>query len=310
MNNKEDDKSMRVNFNFWDESGVALVWYTFTLFVLIGFAALVIDVGNLYLSRRQAVTAADAAALAGAVELKKNNPNINDIRDQAKSFAEKNGARIENLQNDVTISGLYMPSRVTVKVTKEVQFIFAKILGFEGTNVHAVASAGFLASNGLVPFGKVYEEDEPFTSGQEINLKFEKWQDSGLGPGNFGYVAFPGQTGGDDLKTDLSYGYKGVFPFPLTTIETEDLTLIGTEPGQKTGPLVDAMEARMSMIPQNNEGELISDFIGEDGKPTLDKFIKPNNEYDTGKIYEKNCPLVIFVPLVNPPRQENRKKAK
>lgn len=286
-----------------DESGASLIIFAITIFVLLGFTGLVLDIGNLYVSRRQSVTAADAAALGAAVEFTKNNPSESDIRTQANNFATRNGAVIENLQNDVIISG----SIVTVKVLKETDYIFARVLGFDTANVRAIASAGHVASNGLVPFGKV--EGDTLYTGDEVNLKFEKWQDSQLGSGNYGYVRFPGQSGGDDLNHDISFGYEGHFPFYPDDLEPDPY--LDTEPGHTTGPLVDAMETRMDMIPII-DGKYVCDFITYDEfdnvKVTLDNFYKQDGTLDTDAIYKKNCPLVVFIPVVTPPKEDSPNK--
>ena len=52
-----------------DEGGAVAVLVALMLVVLVGFAAIVIDIGHLYENRRQMQSAADAAALAGAHEL-------------------------------------------------------------------------------------------------------------------------------------------------------------------------------------------------------------------------------------------------
>ncbi len=52
-----------------DESGQVLVFVAVILTVLVGMAALVVDVGSWYQAQRHLQTAADAAALAGAQEL-------------------------------------------------------------------------------------------------------------------------------------------------------------------------------------------------------------------------------------------------
>ena len=51
------------------DSGQTLVWLALGMFVLLGIAALAVDVGKLYGERRQMQNAADAAALAGADEM-------------------------------------------------------------------------------------------------------------------------------------------------------------------------------------------------------------------------------------------------
>ena len=52
-----------------NERGQSLVIIAIAFLALVAMAALIIDGGSLYLNRRNAQTAADAAALAGAHEL-------------------------------------------------------------------------------------------------------------------------------------------------------------------------------------------------------------------------------------------------
>jgi hypothetical protein len=54
-----------------DQNGFALVLMGLTIVVLLGFAALAVDIGYLYAARNELQNAADAAALAGARELGK-----------------------------------------------------------------------------------------------------------------------------------------------------------------------------------------------------------------------------------------------
>lgn len=54
-----------------DQNGFALVLLGLTIVVLLGFAALAVDIGYLYAARNELQNAADAAALAGARELGK-----------------------------------------------------------------------------------------------------------------------------------------------------------------------------------------------------------------------------------------------
>src|SRR5262245_45565053 len=56
------------------ESGYVLVTVAALLFVMVGFKALAVDMGTVLSSRTQLQRAADAAALAGAIEFN-TNPN-------------------------------------------------------------------------------------------------------------------------------------------------------------------------------------------------------------------------------------------
>ena len=56
------------------ESGQAIVLMALSLVVIMGMAALVVDVGNWYHTKRRLQGTADAAALAGAQLLPKDSP--------------------------------------------------------------------------------------------------------------------------------------------------------------------------------------------------------------------------------------------
>ena len=138
-----------------DENGNVLIIVAAALVLLMGMAALVIDVGGLYGTRRHMVNAADAAALAASLE-----SNENKAENIAISYATEN--------DDATLEGIAFtypnssgPGQgqgnqegriTTVLVSKQVNFSFARVLGFDETDVYAMASAQRGAGNGLVPF--------------------------------------------------------------------------------------------------------------------------------------------------------------
>lgn len=66
------------------EGSVALI-VALTLVALVGFSALIVDVGHLYLARSELQNAADAAALAGAQSLCVNNTLVTPNWDHAES---------------------------------------------------------------------------------------------------------------------------------------------------------------------------------------------------------------------------------
>ena len=75
------------------DSGQALIWFALSLVVLLGIAALAIDVGRLYGERRRMQNAADAAALAGAHELCQGRSDADAIA-MANDYAiARNGAQ-------------------------------------------------------------------------------------------------------------------------------------------------------------------------------------------------------------------------
>ncbi len=135
-----------------DESGQALVLVAITMVVLIGFVGLAIDVGNAYLTQRDLQKAADAAALAGALEL----PNATAAAAVAQDYGAQSGGKnpaklVDDAAMTVTtrcVTSLgCAPSRGihtnVIAVTEEasVPTYFAKLLGFDSFDVSAKATA-------------------------------------------------------------------------------------------------------------------------------------------------------------------------
>ena len=94
-----------------DERGSVLPIVGLCLTVVLGFAALAIDVGQQAALRTQLQATADAAALAAASEL----PNPQKARAKAADYAEKNMPRAQNGQvladNDIVIGTWYAETR-------------------------------------------------------------------------------------------------------------------------------------------------------------------------------------------------------
>jgi hypothetical protein len=95
------DATRRVNL--LNERGVALVYLAIALVVLMGMAAVAIDLGYMYASKAQLQTAADAGALAGAdrlLDIGTVTPNISeqsDVKSVAQNIAQQNTAADANV---------------------------------------------------------------------------------------------------------------------------------------------------------------------------------------------------------------------
>ena len=149
------------------EEGQSLVLVALWLTVLLGFAALAIDVGRLYSERRFLQNAADAAALAGAAALIQG-------RTAAEAEAAARAVLTRNFQNDPTGNPPALPSVVPlyeeghageasylkdgvlvtgngvwVAVKNPVNYTFGRALGVLTQDVGARARAGW--SGGLMP---------------------------------------------------------------------------------------------------------------------------------------------------------------
>ena len=117
MSNVHAVRTQRRTQSIRKQKGVGAIIFALLLLVLLGFAALAIDIGNLMLARAQAQTAADAAALAGAQCLyaqannascnnaKATNPDWSDSQTEAVSFGPSNnvqGAAAQLQSSDVS----------------------------------------------------------------------------------------------------------------------------------------------------------------------------------------------------------------
>lgn len=156
-----------------NEDGQVLVLVALLMVVLVGFAALIIDVGAMYLTKTNMQNAADAAAIAGAQKL----PNVSTAKSTAKYYAELNGAEQINTTATTPYNG--DSDMIEVVITKNVQYSFAKVLGFNDGNVaaRAVAKRELKWDGEALPFinmNGVYTGDDP---------SIKAWEKTG--PGDF-----------------------------------------------------------------------------------------------------------------------------
>jgi len=115
-----------------------MVIVALAMVVLLGFTALAVDGGALYLARRQAATAADAAALAGALDL----PNKDKAFQTVDEYVYENKAEVVSKETPYEYENdKFDSNRIEVICSKHVDFTFAKVLGFDETDVSARAVA-------------------------------------------------------------------------------------------------------------------------------------------------------------------------
>ncbi|MDQ4029610.1 MAG: pilus assembly protein TadG-related protein [Actinomycetota bacterium] len=105
--------------------------------VLLGMAALVLDVGSWYRADRATQTTADAAALAAAQALPDDPAYAVDL---AVEYGDKNGGSVEAA--DVSFSSKWVPNdTVRVHVARPAPGFFAKLFGVDSVTVGSRASA-------------------------------------------------------------------------------------------------------------------------------------------------------------------------
>jgi len=154
-----------------DESGQTLVLSALCLFVLMGAMALAVDVGHMRYQQQQLQTVADAAALAGALEVSScgSTSNCSAMQNAAKSAVSENGLGtptvvtqcgssnssgvVLQLNNGPCALGGSDPNNankqfVEAVVTKKQSTFFAAILGWKQLNLAARSEATVSGTGG------------------------------------------------------------------------------------------------------------------------------------------------------------------
>lgn len=159
-----------------DQKGSVLVITAVIMVVILGFAALAIDGGHMYYQKSHLQSAADAAALAGALSLPdKDNIGIKTIVDQYANANLKNVATVEVIDP----AGNRTKNIVEVKITQSAPKFFAGFLTSDDYSISASAKAEYIGGwNGEgLPF--INLNDDYTGDGKQITLH-EK-----TGPGDF-----------------------------------------------------------------------------------------------------------------------------
>jgi len=190
-----------------DEEGSVTILVALMMTVLMGFAALSVDIGMLYNQKREVQNAADAAALAGAMSL----PNTGIAKSIAISVAEKNllqNSSLETLTTSISPIAPYNGTSTEIEVTikRKVKTIFAQVLGIADSEVsgRAVAKQRSAWSGQVLPFINITHDFEDPDLGD-----FYLWDKTG--PGIFMSVDSVewegvGEAPNRTFKVDLDYG--------------------------------------------------------------------------------------------------------
>src|SRR5215213_10297350 len=114
--------------------GAIVVLAAVSTLLLVSILALALDAGSLQQQRRMAQTAADAGALAGAIEIWRNR--IDSVEESAASETKRNGFEHSVNGNVVTVTypatnAPYAgPNFVHVEVERTAPNFFARVLGY------------------------------------------------------------------------------------------------------------------------------------------------------------------------------------
>jgi Flp pilus assembly protein TadG len=118
-----------------EEKGQVMIMAALLMVVILGLAAIVIDVGRIVVEKQRIQNAADAAALAGAYELP---DSTSQARAKALEYNGKNGVSSGETRS---ITFTNSNKEITVTNQRTVGLTFAKVLGFRSKTVTASAKA-------------------------------------------------------------------------------------------------------------------------------------------------------------------------
>lgn len=173
-----------------DQRGAALFIVAAAMVSLLGFSALVTDIGLIAANRQKLINTMDAAALAGVMEM----PDTVKATTTARDYAAHNKYVQANAGDpQVNISG----GRITVSGSKDVNLAFARVFGINSRTVSASASAEIQALTSYLGALPLTIDETSYNNYRAANKEFEIKTDSpSIGSGNFGALS---------LNTDTDY---------------------------------------------------------------------------------------------------------
>jgi Flp pilus assembly protein TadG len=202
-----------------NDRGQATVITLVFLVVLLGMAALVLDIGSWYRADRATQSTADAAALAGAQALPYDTANARAL---ATQYANKNGGGVSGGDITITSSPYGANDTIRVQVHRTAAGVFTKLFGVNqiGVGSKATARASLMQSAQYVaPIG--VNVKHPMLKGTSACPCFGPNYTTTLplgktgAPGSFDLLNIDGSkggTGGQTLADWILHGYSGYLP--------------------------------------------------------------------------------------------------
>ena len=229
-----------------DERGQAIVLMTLSLVVILGMAALVLDVGNWFHTKRRLQGTADAAALAGAQQLP-DDPS--GAQTMAMSYANQNGGDVASA--NITVSSTVLPNdTISVRARKTDPGFFSGVLGIASADIDARAKVrvGPPAQARYVAPMVVYCGQDLIqncdgktvpTFGVPTTLPYDKMG----APGAFGMLNLDGGNGTPGSSTEADWILKGFDKYL-------GLGAYNSDPGAKfsSSNIQDALSARVGSV--------------------------------------------------------------
>src|SRR5687768_709167 len=256
-----------------DDRGGVAVFGAMVALTAIGAGAVAVDVGRMTVLRSQMQNAADARAMAAAVQL----DGRDGAQNRARAVAEDvmiHGSAIPEDDHEIQVAAVefysqYTPTKVAatsdqdavfvevVLEARQVDYLFEPVLDLISGGDGDQGSIVTFAAAGPDPFichapplmicdygdkgGGVHSWDDdlrnPIHVGKQVRLK-EQGSGGTWAPGNFGLLALPdGSSGASDLEAALA----ALLPEDCYELD------VTTATGSKTQKIVDAMNARFDL---------------------------------------------------------------
>ena len=268
------------------QKGVVLVLVAILLVVLLGMAALAVDISRLYVARHFLINSCDASALAGGMEL----PDQVKAEAKATECASANTMfthQVSFPEDGITEEGA---TRIRVDGQLNVPYCFAGILGFSSRTVgaHAVVQRnqmiGWVNGNVVpwgIPYYDAYGNPYDYNNGVLYTLKVGSQSDLSDGSvekvgGNFYPLALErslgdGSSGASVYSDGIKWGFDG-------QVQVGDT--VSTEPGNMVGPTKQAVSTDSDSL-----------FARAEEEPWAD---------DTWDNYDYGNSRIVIVPIVSP----------
>lgn len=124
---------MRLKERVKNEKGSTIIIFTIALVAMLGFSALVVDIGNVALHKARTQSIVDAIALSAAQDL----PDTAKATETAQQYAELNGIS----PSDIEVTFTNSDNSIRIKSSDHVDYFFAKVFNLQGTNVTSMSGA-------------------------------------------------------------------------------------------------------------------------------------------------------------------------
>lgn len=269
--------------------GVVGPYVVLAVVVLMGMAALVVDLGRLTLAAQRAQDIADSAALAGATRLpNQDNARVTALRTIACNNVESSWLQVNCSSEDFTFFGpgeviegygeLGMWSYgVSVRVRVPVQYTFARIVGVNGAVATRSCTVMRAPSRGVPICTMWIAHTTPLQYGVQQQMLMADGPHYAEIPGSFGFLQAP--AGCTATWDELLRGY------PLTDedIETAVVKLndsVWGKTGVDVGLYFKALESN------------------SDGTARMQRATWPKWAGDTFTDFHKDNPRIMLIPLV------------